>query len=368
MAVRFLDLEKQYQSIKSEIDGAIAGVIRDSAFISGPYVSRFESAFAKYQQAPFCIACGNGTDAIEIAIEALNIPGGAEIIVPANTFIASSEAVTRTGHRVIFCDCDPEDYTISIESLRHKISSATKAIVVVHLYGQACDMDEVLKVASEFDLKVVEDCAQAHGAEYKGRRVGTFGNVGTFSFYPGKNLGAYGDAGAIVTADEKVATRCRMIANHGRIGKYDHQFEGRNSRMDGLQGAILSVKLRHLEGWLDRRRTIARRYQEGLRGVGDLVLPADREWARHVYHLYVVRSQSRDRLRDFLKSRDIETGVHYPIALPKLAAYTHYAQGREDSFANKTDTELLSLPIGDHMNEIDADEVIDACKRYFHSG
>ena len=367
MTVRFLDLAKQYQSIKTEIDDAIARVIRDTAFISGPYASRFEADFAQYQRAPFCIACGNGTDAIEIALQALNIPVGSEIIAPANTFIASSEAVTRAGHRVVFCDCDPQDYTISIDSLRSKISPATRAVIVVHLYGQPCDMDGVLKIASEFDLKIIEDCAQAHGAEYKGRRVGTIGTIGTFSFYPGKNLGAYGDAGAIVTADETIATRCRMIANHGRVGKYDHEFEGRNSRMDGLQGAILSVKLARLDGWLERRRAVARRYQDGLRDVGDLVLPADRDWARHVYHLYVVRSRSRDGLRDFLKSRDIETGVHYPMALPKLAAYAHCGQAKEDLFANRADGELLSLPIGDHMNTDDAEAVIDACRGFFQS-
>lgn len=367
MTVRFLDLRAQYESIKSDIDRAIADVIRDSAFIAGPYVARFERAFAAYQQAQHCVACANGTDAIEIALEALDLPQGAEVIVPANTFIATSEAVTRAGLRVVFCDCDPEDYTISVPSLRRKITRSTKAVIAVHLYGQACDMDELMQATAEFGLKIVEDCAQAHGASYEDRRVGTIGDVGTFSFYPGKNLGAYGDAGAIVTTNESLAARARMIANHGRVSKYDHEFEGRNSRMDGLQGAILAVKLAHLDRWIAARRRIARRYHDGLAGIGDLKLPVTRPWAGHVHHLYVVRTQDRDALQEFLRVRGIETGVHYPIALPKLAAYRYCEQASEDFFANGADRQLLSLPIGDHMNDEDADEVIGACRDFFAS-
>jgi dTDP-4-amino-4,6-dideoxygalactose transaminase len=365
MTVRFLDLRAQYESIKPEIDNALADVLRDAAFISGPYVTRFEQAFAEYQRAAHCVACANGTDAIEIALEALEIPRGAEIIVPANTFIASSEAVTRAGCRVVFCDCDSEDYTLSIKSLRQKITRSTKAVMAVHIYGQPCDMDGVMQVASEFGLKVIEDCAQAHGASYKGRRVGTIGDVGTFSFYPGKNLGAYGDAGAIVTSDGKIAVRARMIANHGRVAKYDHEFEGRNSRMDGLQGAILSVKLAHLDEWVAARRRVAGRYQRGLTGVGDIVLPVARDWAGHVYHLYVIRTRSRDELRESLRAQHIETGVHYPIALPKLAAYQYCGQANEDFFANGADRELLSLPIGEHVTDQDADIVIGRCRDFF---
>jgi dTDP-4-amino-4,6-dideoxygalactose transaminase len=365
MPVRFLDLGKQYEAIKPEIDAALAAVISESAFISGPYVARFEQLFASYQQAPFCVACANGTDAIEIALEALNLPPGSEVIVPANSFIASSEAVSRSGFRVVFCDCDSGDYTISLDSLRKKITANTKAVIAVHLYGQPCDMDGILELAAEFGLKIIEDCAQAHGADYKGRKVGTIGDVGTFSFYPGKNLGAYGDAGAVVSRDERLATRVRMIANHGRIAKYDHEFEGRNSRMDGMQGAILAAKLAHLESWIERRRLIASAYQKGLRGMGDIVLPAQRNWSRHVFHLYVLRTQSRDALRDFLKVREIETGVHYPIALPKLAAYAHCGQQGEQFFANRADCELLSLPIGEHMTVADADEVMSACREFY---
>jgi dTDP-4-amino-4,6-dideoxygalactose transaminase len=365
MAVRFLDLGRQYLSLKEEIDSAIAAVIRDAAFISGEYVARFERQFAAYSGAAHCVACANGTDAIEIALEALNLPPGSEVIVPANTFIASAEAVTRTGHRVVFCDCDPTDYTISVDSMRAKMTSRTRAVIAVHLYGHPCDMSAVVTAAREANLKIIEDCAQAHGAECHGRRVGTLGDAGTFSFYPGKNLGAYGDAGAIVTSDERLAKRMRMIANHGRVAKYDHEFEGRNSRMDGIQGAILSVKLAHLDDWIDRRRRIAAHYAERLEAVGDMVLPKIREWAKHVFHLYVVRTRHRDALQKFLAGRGIETGIHYPLALPKLAAYAYCAQASEPLFANRVDGELLSLPIGEHMDARDVEEVIAACREYY---
>ena len=365
MAVRFLDLKAQYESVRSDIDRAIADVIRDSAFVSSEYVTRFEQEFAKYQGAIHCIGCGNGTDAIEIALEALELPQNAEVIVPANTFIASSEAVTRSGLRVVFCDCDSDDYTISLSSVRSKITPTTAAILVVHLYGQPCNMDPVLELAAEYDLKVIEDCAQAHGADYKGRRVGTIGTVGTFSFYPGKNLGGYGDAGAIVTNDANLARMARMIANHGRIAKYDHEFEGRNSRLDGIQAAILSAKLPHLELWTERRSMLARRYHDLLIGLEAVALPARRNWGRHVHHAFVIRCKKRDALKTYLSGRGIETGIHYPIALPKLQAYAYLNQADEDFFANRADRELLSLPIGDHMTELDVEEVVSACREFF---
>jgi dTDP-4-amino-4,6-dideoxygalactose transaminase len=364
MPVKFLDLQSQYQAIKEEVDGAIAAVIRDTAFISGKYAAVFEREFAEYQQARHCVGCGNGTDAIEIALEAFNMPPGSEVIVPANSFIASSEAVTRAGHKVVFCDCG-EDYTISPDSLASKITPKTKAVIVVHLYGQPCEMDKILKLAADHALYVVEDCAQAHAAEFQGKRVGALGTVGAFSFYPGKNLGAFGDAGAMVTNDEALATRMRMIANHGRIAKYDHEFEGRNSRLDGIQGAILSAKLKHLDGWIAARREIASAYRAALSGVGDLVLPQERPSTRHAYHLFVVRTARRDVLQAFLKGRGIETGVHYPIALPCLAAYRQYGQADEDFMANRIGGELLSLPIGDHMTMEDVEEVARGCREFF---
>ncbi len=362
--IKFLDLEKQYLNIKDEIDDVIENVIRKSAFIGGEYVEKFENEFASYQEAKYCIGVGNGTDALEIAIESLGLPKGSEIIVPANSFIASSEAVTRIGHKVVFCDCNSDNYTISVSSLKSKITHKTKAVVVVHLYGHPCDMDGILKVAKEYNLRVVEDCAQAHGAKYKGKRVGAIGDIGTFSFYPGKNLGAYGDGGAIVTNNEELAKRSRMIANHGRVEKYNHEFEGRCSRLDGLQAAILSVKLKYLDEWTDARIKVADYYLENLKDVKDIVLPKRENWAKQVYHLFVIRTDRRDDLQAYLKENGIQSGIHYPISLPKLKAYDYIHQASEDFFANKNDMKLLSLPIGDHLSESDLGKVVERIKLF----
>lgn len=363
--VKFADLKSQYDNIKEEIDDAIKSVISESAFIGGKYIEKFEKEFADYQQAKFCLGVGNGTDAIEIAIESLDMQKGSEIIVPANSFIASSEAITRSGHKVVFCDCDENNYTISIPSLKSKITPNTKAIIAVHLYGHPCDMDELLVLAKEYDLKIIEDCAQAHGAEYKGKRVGAIGDIGTFSFYPGKNLGAYGDGGAIVTNSEELAKKCKMIANHGRVEKYNHEFEGRNSRLDGLQAAILSVKLKHLEEWTNQRIKIANYYLETLKDIKDIVLPKREDWAKQVYHLFVIQTKKRDELKQYLKDNGIQTGIHYPISLAKLKAYDYLGQRNEDFFANKSDKELLSLPMGEHLNYHDLEQIIIKIKEFF---
>ena len=361
--VKFLDLSSQYHSLKKEMDETILQTIEEAAFIGGERVKSFEASFASFQQSKFCIGVGNGTDALEISLEALNLPAGSEVIVPANSFIASSEAVTRSGLKVVFCDNEPNNYTMSIASLKEKITSNTSAIMVVHLYGHPCDMDAILAISSQNGLKVIEDCAQAHGAEYKGKRVGAIGDIGTFSFYPGKNLGAYGDGGAIVTNCSKLAERTRMISNHGRKAKYDHSFEGRNSRLDALQAAILKVKLGHLESWTERRIAIAERYTECLAGIEGLTLPKREEWARQVYHLYVIRVNDRDNLKATLAESDIQTGVHYPIALPKLEAYQYLNTDLNSYVACEQDKNLLSLPIGEHLSDEDIDKVIFAVKQ-----
>jgi dTDP-4-amino-4,6-dideoxygalactose transaminase len=363
--IKFLDLAAQYQSIKPEIDAAIANVIKESAFIGGKYVKEFEQQFAAYAKAEHCLGVANGTDALEIAIEAANLPPGSEIIVPGNSFIASAEAVTHCGHKVVFADVDHGSYTLTGEAVRRKLTDRTKAIIAVHLYGHPCDMDALLEICNERGLILIEDCAQAHGAEYKGRRVGSIGHMAAFSFYPGKNLGAYGDAGAITTRDEALAIRIRMIANHGRIAKYDHEFEGRNSRLDGMQAAILSAKLSHLEGWTQRRIDIADYYLRHLAGIEGLILPERKTWARQVYHLFVVRSTRRDELKAFLAARGIETGVHYPIALPKLNAYSYLGTPDSSAFYNQTDKMLLSLPIGEHLTLDDAGVVVSAVREFF---
>lgn len=356
--IKFLDLHAQYLGIKDEMDAAIAGVIADSAYIGGERVKKFEADFAAYIGAKHCIGVGNGTDALEIILSSLGLPKGSKVIVPANSFIATSEAVTNAGFEVIFADVK-EDYTIKLEMVE-----GVKAVICVHLYGLPCDMDEITAFCAKHSLALIEDCAQAHGAQYKGQKVGTFGNAASFSFYPGKNLGAYGDGGAITTNDDALAKKMRMTANHGRTGKYDHEFEGRNSRLDGLQAAVLGVKLPHLDSWLERRNSIAGVYLRELAGT-PLELPRAYDDRRHVWHLFVIRTDRRDELKEFLASHGVESGIHYPIALPKLAAYSYVRQDTGGFFACRTDKELLSLPIGEHLTESDAMSVCEKIKQFF---
>lgn len=363
MKVPFVDLNAQYHSISEEIDGAIKVVINDAAFIGGYYVKRFEEAFAAYCQAKHCIGVGNGTDALYIALRALGIGQGDEVITVANSFIATSEAITLTGARVVFVDCDSETYNIDVEKVPAAITPRTKAIVPVHLYGQPADMSALQTIAQRHGIFLVEDAAQAHGADIGGHRVGTFGKLACFSFYPGKNLGAYGDAGAIVTDDEALSLHCRMIANHGRTQKYDHDFEGTNSRLDGLQAAILNAKLRRLEEWTDRRRRCAALYNELLQGSG-VITPCVAPEKRHVYHLYVVRVPDRDVIQAALKEAGIATGVHYPIALPSLAAYRYLGYKSEDfPIANRYAGEILSLPMFPEMTDEQVAYVCDVLMR-----
>ncbi|WP_319409925.1 DegT/DnrJ/EryC1/StrS family aminotransferase [uncultured Desulfosarcina sp.] len=357
--IKFLDLYKQYQSIKQDIDSAIMGVIKDSAFIGGKYLHQFESNFSEYQEVSYCIGVGNGTDALEISIEALELPKESEIIVPANSFIASAEAVSRSGYTVVFCDIRPDDYTICMDDVRRKTSVKTSAIMAVHLYGHPCNMEEILQFAGHNNLKVIEDCAQAHGAEYKGKKVGGIGDIGCFSFYPGKNLGAYGDGGAIVTNNKFLANKARMIANHGRIEKYNHEFEGRNSRLDGLQAAILDVKLKYLDEWTAHRINIADIYLDQLSKVGTITLPVRQRWAKHVYHLFVIRHPKRDVLLSKLKESGIQCGIHYPIALPDLPAYRNISTAENCEFSRKVAKELLSLPIGEHISAKDTERIAE---------
>jgi dTDP-4-amino-4,6-dideoxygalactose transaminase len=363
--IRFLDLRRQYQLLRPEMDRAIEQVLSDATFIGGPVVTAFERAFADYQHASECIAVANATDGLEIAVEALNLPPKSEIIVPANSFIASAEAVTRVGHRVVFADIDPETYGIDLADLEKRITSHTRAVIAVHLYGQPCQLPELQVLAANNGLRIIEDAAQAHGAQVGKRRVGAIGDIGVFSFYPGKNLGAYGDGGAIVTNDPELARRCRMIANHGRVAKYDHVFEGRNSRLDTLQAAVLLVKLRHLDAWTDRRNEVAARYLSRLQGVAGVTLPVVRDGVRHAWHLFVIRSEQRGELAKFLEAQGIETGFHYPIALPKLRAYSYLGQASAPLKANVLDEKVLSLPMGEHLTNEEVDVVCAAIEQFF---
>ena len=353
MNIPFVDLKAQYNSIKPEIDQAMADILTKTAFIGGPAVTSFEEKFAAYCESEFCVGVGNGTDAIFIALKAMGIGAGDEVITVANSFIATSEAITATGARVVFVDINPRTYNIATDQIEARITSRTRAIIPVHLFGQPVDMDPVVALARKHGLKILEDAAQAHGAVYKGRKVGSMGDVACFSFYPGKNLGAYGDAGAIVTKNEKLALKARMIANHGRTEKYNHELEGVNSRMDGLQGAILGVKLNHLNDWTESRRRNAYLYNDYLKGTG-LVTPGEIEEVKAVYHLYVVRvdSDKREDFQAYLKSKGIATGIHYPIALPNLTAYKYLGHTEKDfPEASKASVEIVSLPMFPELRE-----------------
>lgn len=367
MNVPFVDLKCQYYAIKEEVDNAISSVIEKAAFIGGEFVRDFEEEFAKFCNARHCIGVGNGTDALFVSLLTLGIGRGDEVITAANSFIATSEAITLTGAKVIFCDIDPQTYLIDPGEIEKKITPATKAVIPVHLYGQPADMDPIIKIARRYDLKIIEDAAQAHGALYKGRRVGSLGDLACFSFFPGKNLGAFGDGGAIVCDDNALARRARMIANHGRIDKYDHEIEGINSRLDGLQAAILRVKLKYLPQWSRQRRQNAYNYNELLVDT-QLTLPVEKEYNEAVYHLYVVRvvEDIREPLQAYLKDRGITTGIHYPTALPNLSAYK-YLNHCESDFPNATmaSRQILSLPMFPELSAEQMLYVSDSIKKFF---
>jgi len=346
MNIPFVDLKTQYQSIKSEIDDAIQNVINDTAFIKGKHVQQFEEEYAEIYGVKHVVSCANGTDAIYITLKALDIGPGDEVITTTLSWISTSETITQAGAKVVFIDINPDYYTIDTSKIEAKITEKTKAIIPVHLYGQPSEMDTIMAIARKHNLYVIEDCAQAHFAEYRGQKVGTFGIAGTFSFYPGKNLGAYGDAGAIITNDNEFAQKARMFANHGSLKKHEHELEGINSRLDGLQAAILSVKLPYIHKWNQKRYQNALLYNKLLAGVKGITVPKIRPNVKHVFHLYVVRTPKRDELQKHLKAFGIASGIHYPTALPFLRAYD-YLEHKPDDFpvAYQYQDEILSLPM-----------------------
>lgn len=357
MQVAFVDLKAQYQSIKAEIDQALAEVVADCAFIGGKYATRFEQDFARYIGTKHTVGVANGTDALYAAMKGLALGPGDEVITAANTFIATAEGITATGAKVVFVDNDPLYYNIDCDRLEAAISPRTRAIAPVHLYGQPCAMDRILSLARRHGLKIIEDAAQAHGATWKGRRAGTFGDCACFSFYPGKNLGAYGDAGAVVTDSDELAEFVRSFCNHGRHDTLVHGIEGVNSRLDGFQAAVLSVKLRHLEAWTEARIAAAKRYSEGLGEV--CVTPAVHPDARHVFHLYVIRVANREEVRKHLQAAGIATGVHYLKALPFVAAYAQLGHQPGDfPVAHRYQDEILSLPMHGDLTDAQIEWVI----------
>jgi dTDP-4-amino-4,6-dideoxygalactose transaminase len=352
--VEFVDLLRQYRNLKPEMDEAILRAIGRGDFILGEDTREFEKEFASFNQAGFCIGVGDGTDALHLALRGLGVGPGDEVIVPANTYIASALAITCAGATPVFVDCDPENYTIDIQGIEKALTPRTRAIMPVHLYGHPADMDPILEIAKKHNLFVVEDAAQAHGATYKGRFCGTVGDVGCFSFYPGKNLGAYGDGGAIVTNNPKLAEKITVLRNWGQKVKYVHTEKGFNSRLDTVQAAVLRIKLKHLSAWNEKRRLAAARYQDLLANA-DLVLPKVATWAQPVWHLFVVQTNSRQELQEKLNAANVSHGIHYPIPVHLQEAYSDlgYARG---SFpvAEELAEKILSLPM---FPEITAEEV-----------
>jgi dTDP-4-amino-4,6-dideoxygalactose transaminase len=345
LSVPFVDLKAQYQSIKSEIDVAVARVIESAWFVLGPEVESFERSFAEYIGARFCIGVNSGTAALQLALLAGGIGAGDEVIVPTNTFFATAETVSVVGATPVFVDANPVSYSIHVSKIEAAITPRTRAIIPVHLYGQAADLDPIIETAQRHRLLVIEDAAQAHGAEYKGRRVGALAPMGCFSFYPGKNLGAYGEGGAIVTNDSDLARRLRLLRDHGSPQKYVHDLIGYNFRMEAIQGAVLSVKLRHLDAWNDLRRAHATRYQQLLNDSG-LILPRETPYARHIYHVYVVQSDARDELQTKLSESGIQTVIHYPIPIHLQPAYASLGYRRGDfPEAERQCDRVLSLPM-----------------------
>jgi dTDP-4-amino-4,6-dideoxygalactose transaminase len=352
MYIPFVDLKSQYLSIKSEIDDAIQSVINDTAFIRGKYVQNFELEYAKKYGVKHCIGVGNGTDAIFITLKMLGVGNGDEVITTASSWISTSETISQTGAKPVFVDIERDYFTIDPLKIEEKITSKTKAILPVHLYGQPSNITPIKKISDEYGLFLVEDCAQSHFAEFQGKKVGTFGDAGTFSFYPGKNLGAYGDAGAIITNDDVLAENVRRFANHGTLHKHDHEFEGINSRLDGLQAAILSVKLKYIDEWNKKRSQHAQLYTHLFDEIEGISPPKIRSHAAHVFHLYVIRIEGRDNLATHLKGKGIETGIHYPVALPFLNAYKYLGHKSQDfPVAHEYQNKILSLPIFPEMNE-----------------
>ncbi len=366
MRVPFVELRSQYQGIKDEINAGIQEVLESCTFILGPKVEKFEEEFSRLHHAGYCLATSSGTDSLHLALMALDVSAGDEVLVPVNTFFATAEAVSLTGARPVFIDCDPRYYNIDASRIEASITRRTKGIIAVHLYGQPADLDPILEIAGKHNLWVIEDAAQAHCAEYGSKRVGSIGMIGCFSFYPGKNLGAYGEAGAVITNNEKLYGIMRKIRDHGSSEKYHHELIGHNYRMEGIQGAVLSVKLRYIEQWTEQRRKNASLYSELLSGIDGIITPKEMESVRHVYHLYVVQALRRKELQDFLSNHGISTGLHYPIPLHLQGAYKDlgYEKGSFGTAEAQMDR-ILSLPMYPELNSSMIQYVAEKIKEFY---
>ena len=366
MKIPFVNLIEQYKSIKTEIDFKISEVISNANFIGGNYVEQFEVDFANLIGVNHCISVANGTDSLYIIMKMLGINEEHEVLTVSNSWISSSETISQTGAKPVFIDINPDYYSIDESLIEKKINSKTKAIIPVHLYGQACNMDIIMKIAQKHDLYVIEDCAQAHLAEFNNQTVGSFGIASSFSFYPGKNLGAYGDAGCILTNNSKLAKLFRMYARHGGLKKHEHIIEGINSRMDNIQAAVLTTKLKYLDNWTLKRISRAKLYSKLLNEVDEVTVPAIRPNSKHVFHVYVVRAKQRDRLSKFLNLNGIQTGIHYPKILPELDAYQYLnLEKTEFKISSQYQNEILSLPIFPELKDEEIMYIVEKTKEFY---
>jgi dTDP-4-amino-4,6-dideoxygalactose transaminase len=358
--IPFVDLKAQYAGIKDEVNVAIQGILESCQFTLGSEVVAFEEEFATYCQAQYGIGVNTGTSALHLALLAAGIGPGDEVITVPFTFVATVAAIYYTGATPVFVDINPRTFTIDVKAIESAITERTKAILPVHLYGQPADMDPILEIAKRHGLVVIEDAAQAHGAEYKGKRVGSIGDMGCFSFYPGKNLGAYGEGGMVVTSNAEYTRTIRMLRDWGAEQKYHHVLKGYNFRLEGIQGAVLRVKLRHLEKWTEARRAVAAHYDELLADSG-IQTPEAMSYARHVYHVYAIRTQQRSEWQQALQAKGIQTGIHYPIPVHLLPAYADLGYSKGDfPHAEQAANEVLSLPMFAELSRDQCQEVCDA--------
>jgi dTDP-4-amino-4,6-dideoxygalactose transaminase len=367
MFIPFIDLQAQYASIKDELDQRINQAITSFQFCKGREVTEFETAFAKLLRTSACCSTGNGTDALFLSLKALGIAANDQVITPAFSWISSSEVISLCGATPVFADVDPLTYTLDPKEVRKKITSQTKAIICVHLFGQMADVAELKAICREHNLFLIEDCAQAHLSEQGDQYAGTFGHAGAFSFYPTKNLGAYGDAGCVITPHTHVAEKIRRLANHGALQKDDHAMEGMNSRMDTLQAAVLLAKMPHLKKWNSQRQLHAERYKQQLETVPGITLPFVRPYTNHTFHLFVIRADKRDRLKNFLQNEGIQTMIHYPSALPNLPPYAAHSHADAFPVSTALEKEVLSLPIYPELATGSVDFICDTIKAFYTS-
>jgi dTDP-4-amino-4,6-dideoxygalactose transaminase len=367
MNIPFLDLKTQFREIEHEVLPMVKEAMENAAFIGGPQVSGFETEFAAFCDSKYCVGVNSGTDALRFALIAAGVGPGDEVITVPHTFIATTEAISQVGAKPIFVDILPDTYNMNAAKIQRAIGPKTKAVIPVHIYGQPADMDPILEIANKKKLVVIEDACQAHGALYKGKKTGSMGVAGCFSFYPGKNLGAYGEGGAVVTQSEAIADKIRMIRDHGQAKKYYHDMEGYNGRLDAIQAGVLRIKLRRLASWNESRRQNAKHYNELLSPIKGVTVPLEAEGCRHVYHLYVILVDDRDDLQKYLNDKGIGTGLHYPVPLHLQKAYSYqgYKEG-EFPVTESVAKRLLSLPMFPELTKQQIEYVADCIKQFMN--